>query len=249
MLEQIKKDLPNFPEEVITLWLLPYAEKLGWPPSEHERWNNILADKLLSVWQKTVWEKRTVDLSEIPRSRRCNEKVRGMFEAFVLGRENDYSRGLGEEGKNKFISLLKLILETGVFPEPPILYEDGQQYHQYMFCDLFGCDLNYIRRIPFGTKGQDKWAYQALLDKHETPNDPQMMLEAGQMKSKKEKYFKTEVEKVIRVLEVWKDDPKKSKKGLGVVPWKKDDSNDDPLTEQELASMKRFLKKYDVVDI
>ena len=126
---------------------------------------------------------------------------------------------------------------------------DEQKYHQYMFCDLFGCDLNYIRRIPFGTKGQDKWAYQALLDKYETPNGPKMMLEAGQMKSKKEKYFKTEVEKVTRVLQAWKDDPKKSKKELGVVPWEKSDSDEEPLTDRELNSMKNFLKKYDVVDV
>lgn len=123
--------------------------------------------------------------------------------------------------------------------------EDGQKYHQYMFCDFFGCDLNYIRRIPFGTKGQDKYNYQAILDKYETPNGLQMNLEAGQMKSKKEEHFKSESEKVLRVLTAWKENPKLSKKELGVLPWKDGDSIDNPLTEQELQSMKNFLEKQD----
>lgn len=47
---------------------------------------------------------------------------------------------------------------------------DGQIYHQYMFCFFDGSDTNYIRRIPVGYKGQDKYVYQAILDKYETPN-------------------------------------------------------------------------------
>lgn len=66
--------------------------------------------------------------------------------------------------------------------------EDGQEFHQYMFVSFFGQDLNYIRRIPVGFKGQEKYSYQAILDKYETPNGPQMMLEAGQMRSKLEEY-------------------------------------------------------------
>lgn len=123
--------------------------------------------------------------------------------------------------------------------------EDGQKYHQYMFCDFFGCDLNYIRRIPYGEKGQDKYNYQAILDKYETPNGLQMNLEAGQMKSKKEEYFKNETEKVLKVLTAWKENPKLSKKELGVLPWEEEDSVDDPLTERELSSMKNFLGKHD----
>ena len=122
---------------------------------------------------------------------------------------------------------------------------DGQQYHQYMFRDLFDHDLNYIRRIPFGFKDQDKWAYEAILTKYGTPTGPQMMLEAGQMRSKKEEYFKEETAKVVKVLTAWKADSTASKKALGVIPWEEKDSSDDPLTERELASMKRFLNKHD----
>jgi hypothetical protein len=59
---------------------------------------------------------------------------------------------------------------------------DGQVYHQYMFSYPDGKDANYIRRIPVGHKGQDKYAYEAILKKYETPTGPQMMLEAGEVK-------------------------------------------------------------------
>lgn len=124
--------------------------------------------------------------------------------------------------------------------------EDGQQFHQYMFCDVFGRDLNYIRRIPYGEKGQDKYAYEALLDKYDThSNYLRVMLEAGQLRSQKEEYFKTESEKVLKVLTAWKENPTLSKKELGVLPWVEGDSTDDPLTEREVQSMKNFLQKHD----
>ena len=124
---------------------------------------------------------------------------------------------------------------------------DDQKFHQYMFCDFLGYDLNYIRRIPFGTKGQDKWTYQGILDKHETLNGVQVMLEAEQMRSKKQEYFQSEAEKVHRVLKEWTADPSKSKKELHVVPWNKEDGDEEPLTERELVSMKNFLKKHDQI--
>lgn len=122
---------------------------------------------------------------------------------------------------------------------------EGQQYHQYMFTFLNGEDMNYIRRIPHGTKGQDKYAYEAILNKYETPNGLQVMMEAGQLKQKKDEYFKSEAEKVLRVLKDWQANPAKSKKDLGVMPWREKDSVDDPLSEEEVNSLKRFLKKHD----
>src|SRR3989344_151757 len=97
------------------------------------------------------------------------------------------------KGKEQFLCMaMDQHIENGVARKLDDFTDaDGQQYHQYMFCDFFGNDLNYIRRTPFWEKGQDKWAYQATLDKYETPNGPQMMLEAGQMHLKKAEYFKT----------------------------------------------------------
>lgn len=151
------------------------------------------------------------------------------------------------KGKEQFLCMsMDRHIENGMARKlDDFIDEDGQKYHQYMFCDLFGRDLNYIRRIPYGEKGQDKYAYEAILDKYETPNGLQMNLEAGQMKSKKEEYFKNEAEKVLKVLTSWKANPALSKKELGVLPWEEGDSTDDPLTDRELKSMRNFLEKHD----
>ena len=155
----------------------------------------------------------------------------------------DHSDG---KGKEEFLCIaMNQHIDEGLARKlEDFIDEEGQQFHQYMFVNFFNQDMNYIRRIPFGFKGQDKYGYQAVLDKYETPNGPQMMLEAGQMKSEKEKYFKGETEKVAKILTAWKEDPTRSKKELKVAPWNASDSEDDPLTERELTGMKNFLKKH-----
>lgn len=67
--------------------------------------------------------------------------------------------------------------------------EDGQVYHQYMFHHAHGEDAGYIRRIPVAKLGQEKYAYEALLDKYETPIGPRMMLEAGLLKKERDDYL------------------------------------------------------------
>lgn len=122
--------------------------------------------------------------------------------------------------------------------------EDGLEYHQYMFLDPLGGDTNHIRRLPFATKGQDRYAYENLLEKNEIPtNYLRVQIEANSLRKQWDDYLASECEKVQRVLEAWKNDPSTSKEKLGVVPWREGDDVGDPLTERELASMKNFLKK------
>lgn len=121
--------------------------------------------------------------------------------------------------------------------------EEGQKFHQYMFTDFDGRSLDYIRRVPYGEKKQDKFAYENILTKYETPNGLQVMLEAGQMKSKKEEYIQNEVQKVYTILSKWKENSSLSKKELMVAPWNPEDSEDDSLTEREITAIKNYLKR------
>ncbi len=111
--------------------------------------------------------------------------------------------------------------------------EDGLEYHQYMFLDPLGGDANHIRRLPFATKGQDRYAYENLLEKNEIPtNYLRVQVEANSLRKQWDDYLASECEKVKKVLEEWKKDSSKSKKELGVVPWNEGDSVDDPLTDR-----------------
>lgn len=122
---------------------------------------------------------------------------------------------------------------------------DGREYHQYMFLDPYGNDYNYIRRMPCATKNQDRYAYENLLEECEMPkNYLRIQLEADQIRKQWDEYLAVECEKVSKVLEKWKEDPKRSKKELGVAPWEKNGDVEEPLTERELESLNNFLKKY-----
>src|SRR5262245_49606649 len=61
----IKKDLPNWPDEVIGEWLHYFANEpdLGWPPPEplgEHRWSGILGGRPLSWWKRVSWKKEIV---------------------------------------------------------------------------------------------------------------------------------------------------------------------------------------------
>ncbi len=88
------------------------------------------------------------------------------------------------KGKEEFLCMaMDQHIESGVARKIEDFTDgDGQVYHQYMFSYPDGKDANYIRRIPVGHKGQDKYAYEAILNKYETPTGPQMMFEAGHIK-------------------------------------------------------------------
>ena len=109
----------------------------------------------------------------------------------------------------------------------------------------FGNDFNYIRRLPFATKDQERYGYEKVLEESGIPaNYMRVQLEATQFRKELDEYLEEECKKVQRVLEEYEKDPKKSKKELGVVPWSEHDDVNDPLSKRELASLQNFLKKY-----
>lgn len=123
--------------------------------------------------------------------------------------------------------------------------EDGLEYHQYMFIDPFGKDTNHIRRLPFATKGQDKYGYENLLEKNEVPtNYLRVQVEANSLRKQWDDYIASECEKVKKVLDEWEKDKTKGKKELGVGTWDERDDPNESLKEIEVEWLKNFLKKY-----
>jgi hypothetical protein len=63
--EDIKKDLPAWPDDVIEQWLKYFANEpdCGWPPPDplgEHRWKRLLGGKPLSWWKQVTWEKKKV---------------------------------------------------------------------------------------------------------------------------------------------------------------------------------------------
>jgi len=112
---------------------------------------------------------------------------------FIWMRANlivDCWKAADAKGKEEFLTLvMKQYIDEGCARQMENFKDqDGTEYKQYVFLSPKGTDLNYIRRIPIATKGMDKWAYENLLDKYNTPKSIRMLLEIGESKKVFEKY-------------------------------------------------------------
>jgi hypothetical protein len=112
---------------------------------------------------------------------------------------------------------------------------DGQQYHQYMFLSPYGHDMNHIRRLPCAIKNEDRYAYEARLEKCEIPtNFLRVQVEANQFRKECDRYLEGECAKIQAVIDGYHENPKLSKKELGVGCSSEDEANQ-PLTEEEFG--------------
>jgi len=128
-LEALKQDLPNFPEEVLTDWLEPFARTNGWPPVldscqlPQGRWKYILIGRPLGYWQSLRWEKVERHLSVQDLSTREQEKIVKMALAAVAGQVNIYSDSIPDL-KQRFFNVVSYLVEHGTLPKAPSLIQD-----------------------------------------------------------------------------------------------------------------------------
>ncbi|MCK5085019.1 MAG: hypothetical protein KAQ64_05190, partial [Candidatus Pacebacteria bacterium] len=115
LFEDIKKDLPNFPDEVVWEWLLPCANNYGWPP-KRKKWEGILLFKAVKFWQVKKWEKQNIDLNRDIFSQETNDVFNGLYNTYILDQDNLYSNI--ENGKLRFKNALSYLLKNGIFPKP-----------------------------------------------------------------------------------------------------------------------------------
>ncbi len=151
------------------------------------------------------------------------------------------------EGKEHLMCLsMQELIDEGIVRKLDDFTElDGQKYHQYMFCDFNGNDFNYIRRIPYGEKGQDSHVYQSLLANYDAPaNFLRVKVEVVEAQRLKKEYLDVELPKVIRALREWKENQEKSMRELQVQPYD-EGTEDEPMTFMEIGCLKRFLQRHD----
>jgi hypothetical protein len=127
MIDEISNDLPNFPEEVVEQWLLPFAVDEGWPP-ESERWKYLLNNTDLNYWREINWQLEEVNFSDISLSNSAKLQIQGLLDAYLNGVENEYWHSLGERGKDRFQFQLHQLIDYGVFLLPPVLVDHGDSY-------------------------------------------------------------------------------------------------------------------------
>lgn len=149
------------------------------------------------------------------------------------------------KGKEKFLNLaMKDHIDNGLARELDMhTDEEGIEYRQYEFVYPNGQRTYFIRRIPVATKEMDKYGYENLLTKYETPNGARMLLEVGQMKSEMKKYTDVEAEKIYEILKEWKANPNKTQRELNIIAPNGIFYNE-PLKERHVEAFKKLLKAW-----
>lgn len=128
-IDDLTATLPNFPDEVLADWLLPYAKSEGWPPAPSEsekplkRWRYLLRNQPLSYWRSLRWEKveRHVSISEL--NRESQEIMVHMVLGALKDQINLYSSSIPDL-KERFSRIVAYIKEHGVLPRPPALIRE-----------------------------------------------------------------------------------------------------------------------------
>jgi hypothetical protein len=128
MFEDIRRGFSNIPEEVVRLWIEPLAQNNGWPVTDG--WDRRITGEDFTFWNDATWEKLEVNLAEVQYSPGHNGMIRGLFEAYIQGIENNYWRLLGEDGKRRFRRARDFIIRNEVFPQPPILMIDELERYE-----------------------------------------------------------------------------------------------------------------------
>ena len=128
-LATIKADLPDWPYEVIKLWLLKLANRgsdTGWPPPEpfgNSAWKHILGEKPLRWWKLVTWKREDRDLNFEALSQDSRSIVNKTLDAHINNKTNVYSTMLNS--KARFESAALYIAENGTVPEPLVGMELG----------------------------------------------------------------------------------------------------------------------------
>jgi hypothetical protein len=138
---QIKEKLPNWPDAVVSEWLLYFANDIGWPPAEpfgSDRWGGILGGRPLSWWNEVTWKEESVDCSFGKLSKAAQGRVGDIINQIRTKKADAVTT-------RRYQHPFKYIMENGVFPNPMVAMraQDGLSfidgnYRMAAFTDLQG---------------------------------------------------------------------------------------------------------------
>lgn len=129
-LEDLMKDLPNIPKEVVSSWLYSICNK--WPLTNVDGWDVRKTGEKIQFWNDGKWEKLNLNFSKINFAKNYQDTMIGLFDAYLRGQKNAYWNALGQNGKQRFLNAFSFIVDNGVFPVPPVLMIDEAGKYQVL---------------------------------------------------------------------------------------------------------------------
>jgi hypothetical protein len=154
VLADLKATLPNFPDEVLEDWLLPYAKTEGWPPfgplgaPQGHRWPYLLGKKSLPYWLSLKWSPHETDIAVEALEPKSQESICQMILAAAKDEENLYSASIPDL-KERFVSVLTHLNSTSRLPGAPTLLSTDGGYRvldgnhrmaAYLFAQMLAAD-------------------------------------------------------------------------------------------------------------
>lgn len=114
LLQTLRRDLPQFPEEVLNEWIAPCARGNGWPPIGSV-WVNVLLGLPIYAWAAMTWteEDRPLDWGDL--SSDSVRIVRRLYDAH-FNRDPAAAALVPQGGFARVMSAMAYLQEHGVMP-------------------------------------------------------------------------------------------------------------------------------------
>ncbi|MEO5667026.1 MAG: ParB N-terminal domain-containing protein [Bdellovibrionota bacterium] len=121
MIEEIRRDLPNTPIEIIVDWLSDFVGRAGWPPTQENTWGAILGKpRDLAYLRNLTWEKTHIQIRPGCFEENDFNRVLEMIRGHVFGEHTLYSLFMSD-GAERIKRCSEFLETNGVFPKPIIL--------------------------------------------------------------------------------------------------------------------------------
>jgi hypothetical protein len=121
----IKKDLPDWPDDVVDQWLVYFANEPdgGWPPPNplgDHRWSRLFGGRPLSWWKEVSWKKGQIACSLSNFSTKAQSDVNGIISDVASGKADAVT-------KRRHDHAFHWTLNNSTFPMPILvmMVEDG----------------------------------------------------------------------------------------------------------------------------
>lgn len=128
-LDTLRAELPDWPDDVLDQWLLPYVSLLGWPPAlGHDaaptgRWFAILRQRPISEWRRVRWGQISHGLLPDKIAPASLEALMGVAQGALSGRPNLYTQGIADL-QQRFSRIVDYITSNNALPRRPVLVRE-----------------------------------------------------------------------------------------------------------------------------
>lgn len=122
--QKVQQALPNFPAQVIRLWL-EHGERFGWPPENKfgepsDGWRGVLGDRGTTFWRTVIWNREQIAFDPKALDLEGEWTVKMHTNAYAAGLPCPDGSPI-HNSSERIGRFVKLLQETRQLPVPPIL--------------------------------------------------------------------------------------------------------------------------------